>query len=144
MMETAPAASITLSTADITLYAKWLHTDLVRMGTREMCGYTACYKDGFSWQPTGVTAIAEVGTKQPNHLGLFDMSGNIFEWCWDWEDSYPPGPETDYRGPSSGSNRIKRGTGWNDSDGNLQLGMRDFDPPDTVNVDFGLRVVRSD
>jgi sulfatase modifying factor 1 len=53
----------------------------------------------------------DVGTKQPNELGIFDMSGNEQEMCWDWYGDYNSGSQTNPRGPSSGSYRVLRG-GW--------------------------------
>ena len=53
-----------------------------------------------------------VGSKVPNELGLYDMSGNVWEWTWDWWASYPSGGLSDPTGLISGTNRVLRGGGW--------------------------------
>jgi formylglycine-generating enzyme required for sulfatase activity len=50
-----------------------------------------------------------VGSKLPNAWGLFDMHGNVFEWCWDWRDYYAADPVTDPVGPDKGIARVLRG-----------------------------------
>ena len=53
-----------------------------------------------------------VGTKAPNELGIYDMSGNVCEWCQDWIGSYSSSAQTNPKGPSSGSDRVLRGGSW--------------------------------
>jgi formylglycine-generating enzyme required for sulfatase activity len=54
----------------------------------------------------------EVGKKAANGLGLYDMSGNVFEWCWDWYGNYSSGAQTDPTGAVSGADRVIRGGCW--------------------------------
>jgi formylglycine-generating enzyme required for sulfatase activity len=90
-----------------------------------------------------------VGTKLPNELGLYDMSGNVFGWCWDWvayNGAYPyyaiTGAVTDYRGAASGDCRVLRGGSWNLIASYATVAFRNADNPWPQYDYFGFRVVR--
>ena len=82
-----------------------------------------------------------VGTKSPNELGIYDMSGNVWEWCSDRYGGYSAGAQTNPQGPSSGSYRVLRGGGWFDNARCCRVSFRsDYDPDDS-NDSYGLRLV---
>ena len=60
----------------------------------------------------GYKHTSPVSTYQPNALGLYDMSGNVWEWCWDWKKDYPTTGQTDPHGPNGGKYRVVRGGSW--------------------------------
>jgi formylglycine-generating enzyme required for sulfatase activity len=69
-----------------------------------------------AWYDGNAFGTHEVGTKSPNELGIYDMSGNVYEWCSDWygSDYYSSSPQNNPQGPSSGSERVLRGGGCYD------------------------------
>ncbi len=83
----------------------------------------------------------EVGSYPPNFWGLYDMHGNVWEWCSDWFGYYPAGPATDPLGPESGADRVIRGGSWNDYAGLCRSAFRHHISPDYRYQSLGFRVV---
>jgi formylglycine-generating enzyme required for sulfatase activity len=134
-------------------YVKWTANGY-RLPTEGEWEYAARYIDGTDWLPynyasgaqadyTVDTATASVawykynsgfitrdtGLLYKNALEIYDMSGNVWEWCWDWYAAYPGASVTDYKGPASGSFRIFRGGGFSNDGEYLKTGFRYYISP---------------
>jgi formylglycine-generating enzyme len=97
---------------------------------------------GWSYENSGGTTQA-VGSKKPNELGLYDMSGNVWEWCLDWDGEYSDSPTTNPRGPADGIHREIRGGCWYEPTAVCRVTYRMHNLPQFRGVGNGFRVVCS-
>ena len=119
----------------------------------EMCGYgnvnNPSVKSKFDWNhdafpcEDGHTTLAPVGSFRANPWGLHDMSGNVWEWCWDWYGDYATNANVDPYGASTGSSRVNRGGSWVNIPATVRVANRSRGAPSGSSRNLGLRLVRS-
>jgi formylglycine-generating enzyme required for sulfatase activity len=93
------------------------------------------------WKVNSGGATHPVGLKKPNPWGLYDIHGNVYEWCHDWHGDYSSGPLTDPAESASGSRRTVRSGAYNDTSKVFRSARRGHFPPDFTGPWSGLRVV---
>ncbi len=125
--------------------AEWEYA--CRAGTESRYGFGDDVKQlgSYAWYSSNSEGrTCPVGRKRPNGFGLYDMHGNVWEWCWDGyeEDYYRHSPDVDPLGDEEADYRVTRGGGWNDVPGDLRAASRvKFVPSGRSNF-LGLRVAR--
>ena len=113
-------------------------------GGNNSCGYKysgSNYIDNVAWYDgNSGNKTRPVATKLPNELGIYDMTGNVWEWCSDWKGDYSSGAQTNPKGPYDGSGRVIRGGSWCFSAGFCRSSSRYYFSPDLRFNGLGLRL----
>ena len=127
---------------DLPTEAQWEYA--CRAGTTTTYSYGDSADGNYMWYKNNSSSQThEVGMKPPNPWGLYDMHGNVWEWCLDWSANLVGG--TDPKGSSSGSSRVKRGGCWHDSSYLCSSSYRSSYNPsiEGFRYDFGFRLSRA-
>lgn len=106
---------------------------LKKQATRWIWPIWTGYDDGYAY-------TAPVGKYPPNEIGLYDMSGNIWEWCWDWFGTYSATSQRDPQGALSGEKRVMRGGSWSFDVVDERTVIRGCGLPDARDVNYGFRI----
>ena len=131
--------------------AEWEYSCRAGTKTSYSFGWGGTVLGDYAWyQKNSGNTTHAVGGKKPNTWGLYDMHGNVWEWCQDWYDDYPSGSVTDPTGAASGSYRVLRGGGWFGNSEYCRSAYRlrfaagrDGGTPDFRGFNVGFRVLRS-
>lgn len=123
--------------------AEWEYA--CRAGTTTAYNTGANISDNTGWyKENSGNATHDVGQKPPNRWGLYDMHGNVWEWCWDWHGEYISGAQTNPIGAETGTHRILRSGSYLQGELSLRSARRiSYTPNDRSRNDVGFRIVRN-
>ncbi|MFC1604315.1 SUMF1/EgtB/PvdO family nonheme iron enzyme [Planctomycetota bacterium] len=127
--------------------AEWEYACRAETQTRFSFGDSDSNLGEYAWYSNNSgQSTHPVGKKRPNAFGLYDLHGNVWEWCSDWygENYYSSSPGVNPQGPSSGSSRVLRGGSWGYGPWNCRSAIRVRDSPDHRGYDYGFRIVLLD
>ncbi len=134
--------SITGETFSLPTEAQW---EYAARGGKKTGGYLFAGGneiENLAWYwENSATSTHPVKEKMPNELGLYDMSGNVMEWCADWYGEYGEGEQTDPQGAQEGTNKVLRGGAWYQGEVDLRVSSRTRQTPDCMNNAIGMRLV---
>ena len=128
--------------------AQWEYACRAGSKTKYCFGDDASKLGDYSWwyDKSSDSKTYPVGEKKPNAWGLYDMHGNVWEWCQDWHDYdggyYAKSPTDDPTGPATGSYRVVRGGGWNCPAGDCRSASSGSYKPGVRGFNLGFRVSR--
>jgi len=122
--------------------AEWEYACRAGTTTAYSFGAKITPKDA-NYDDSGIGEPIEVGSYKPNNFGLYDMCGNVWEWCEDWEADYPKGAVTDPKGPATGENRVLRGGSFDFNVSEARSSNRGYNAPSYRDNFYGFRLART-
>ena len=122
--------------------AEWEYACRAGTTTKYSVGDKITPKDA-NYRDSKIGEPVAVGSYKPNAFGLYDMHGNVWEWCEDWHDDYPAGAVTDPKGPATGSVRVLRGGSFNFYVWNTRSSFRRNNSPTYRSSIVGFRLART-
>ena len=128
--------------------AEWEYACRAGSKTKYCFGDDDSKLGGYAWYNKNAWNVGEqyahrVGQKKANTWGLYDMHGNVLEWCQDWYGAYPSSATTDPVGPPSGSYRAVRGGSWFNDARYCRSAVRSYYSPELRNAATGFRLART-